>query len=103
MTERTNKLIQRSDIIKYKSNFDYLKDANFEYSIKSTSDCFYITFKNTKGVFTWNDFKYDFIPLFEIIRERLRVDRKVEYFTKSYTKNAEATDIIDDNIEMIAR
>jgi hypothetical protein len=60
---------------------------------------FLYNFKNTKGVFTWNDFKYDFIPLFEIIRERLRVDRKVEYFTKSYTKNAEATDIIDDNIE----
>jgi hypothetical protein len=46
----------------------------------------YITFKNTKGVFTWNDFKYDFIPLFEIIRERLRVDRKVEYFTKVIQK-----------------
>jgi hypothetical protein len=103
MTERTNKrcaMIQRSDIIKFiNPNFDYLNDANFKYSIKSTSDCFYITFKNTKGVFTWNDFKYDFIPLFEIIRERLRVDRKVEYFTKSYTKNADATDIIDDNIE----
>jgi hypothetical protein len=87
MTERTNKTDSTFRYYKiYKSNFDYLKDANFEYSIK-TSDCFYITFKNTKGVFTWNDFKYDFIP--EIIRERLRVDRKVEYFTKSYTKNAE--------------
>jgi hypothetical protein len=32
----------------YKSNFDYLNDANFKYSIKSTSDCFYITFKTLK-------------------------------------------------------
>jgi hypothetical protein len=35
MTERTNKTDSTFRYYKiYKSNFDYLKDANFEYSIK---------------------------------------------------------------------
>ena len=103
MTERTNKrcaMIQRSDIIKFiNPNFDYLKDANFKYEIRSVSDCLYITFKNTKGLFTWNDFKYDFIPLFEITRERLRLDKNIQLFKKDYTKVIDTADVINDTVE----
>ncbi len=62
------------------AHFAYLKDANFNYKVKAAKDCIYITFTNTKGLFIWEDFKYDFLPLLELTKQKYDIDKNIEYY-----------------------
>ncbi len=62
-------------------HFAYLKDANFIYKINTTNkDFINITFMNKKGIFTWNDFKYDFLPFLELTKQKYNIDKNIQYY-----------------------
>lgn len=87
-------------------HFAYLKDANFNYKVKDAKDCIYITFTNTKGVFTWEDFKYDFLPFLELTKQKYNIDKNIQYYQEvsRYNLCREITtvnikNILDDTIK----
>jgi hypothetical protein len=81
-------------------HFAYLKDANFNYQIQNTSDCINITFKKKSGEFTWEEFKYDFLPFLELTKQKYNIDKNIQYYKEvsGYNLSREITTVNIKNI-----